>query len=233
MKTGKILCGTVLSIVALMGSGCDFLNSMLKQPPTTKEKMLGVWEVTQAYDQNDSSILNAISFPITAFQLSDANSVNSTAGPMFMNIVYGSSKYTNIASKIDQVFNYSNLDLTEGEWFITGGYPDRFTIEMKLQGLPGQSALTMLLNTLGIAKNYLDATVYHKFTDVGVSFDSTAADSVMTWRFDSQTTAVYNTKDSQGNYVLWQGWPTTSFNHCTFVLTKRVKTVRQMILDHK
>jgi hypothetical protein len=221
-------CRLSIPFVALLliGSGCDWI-----QMTTTKEKMIGIWEVTGAWNQNGVSILSTINFPVTVIQLSDANSVNSTAGPMFMNVVYGSSKYTQIASDIDQVFNYASLDLTEGEWFIEGGYTERFTIEMKLQGLPGQSSLTTLLNALGVAQNYLDVTVYHKFMDVKVSFEP-ESDSVMVWDFDDQTTAVYNTKNSQGNYVFWEGWPVTSFGHCSFELTKRIKTVRQIIQDY-
>jgi hypothetical protein len=219
---------TLMVVLFFFISGCDLLDLTLLSPPTTKEKMMGVWEVTGATDENGDSILNQINFPVTAFHLAEANSVNSTAGPMFMNIVYGNSKYTQIASKIDQVFDYTSLSLTEGEWFIEGGYPDRFTIEMKLQGLPGQSSLTTLLNALGIAKNYLDMTVYHKFIDVKVTFPETS-DSVMVWEFDDQTTAVYNSKDSQGNLVLWNGWPTNAFGHYRFVLEKRVKTIQQLI----
>ena len=160
----------LVAVPLLFLFSCDLLDLSFESPPTTKEMMMGVWEVVEAEDENGDSILSDISFPVTAYHLAEANSVNSTGGPMFMNIVYGNSKYTQIASKIDQVFDYTSLSLTEGEWFIKGGYPDRFTIEMKLQGLPGQSALTTLLNALGIAKNYLDMTVYHKFINVKVTF---------------------------------------------------------------
>jgi hypothetical protein len=61
-----------------------------------------------------------------------------------------------------------------------------------------------------------------------VVFDS-LSDSTMTWAFDNQTTAVYNTKDSHGNIVLWGGWPANSFGRFKFVLTKRIKTVQQLI----
>jgi hypothetical protein len=219
---------SLIALFFLLFISCDLLDLTLLAPPTTKEKMMGVWEVTGATDENGDSILSRINFPVTAFHLAEANSVNSTAGPMFMNIVYGNSKYTQIASKIDQVFNYTSLSLTEGEWFIEGGYPDRFTIEMKLQGLPGQSSLTTLLDALGITRDYLDMTVYHKFIDVNVTFPE-ASDSVMVWEFDNQTSAIYNSKDSQGNLVFWNGWPTTAFGHYRFVLEKRVKTVQQLI----
>jgi hypothetical protein len=226
-KNTARLCMTAFVAVLMTGSGCDWI-----QMDTTKEKMTGVWEVTGAWDENGVSVLSAISFPVTVIHLADANSVNSTAGPMFMNIVYGNSAYTQIASQVDQVFNYASLDLTEGEWFIEGGFPDRFTIEMKLQGLPGQSSLTTLLNMLGIAQNYLDVTVYHKFMDIEVSFEYGSEDSVMIWKFDDRTAAVYNKKDSYGNYVLWGGWPATSFGRYTFELTRRIKTVRQIIQDY-
>jgi hypothetical protein len=218
----------LVAVPLLFFFSCDLLDLSFDSPPTTKEMMMGVWEVVEAEDENGDSILSDISFPVTAFHLAEANSVNSTGGPMFMNIVYGNSKYTQIASKIDQVFDYTSLSLTEGEWFIEGGYPERFTIEMKLQGLPGQGALTTLLNALGIAKNYLDMTVYHKFIDVKVSFPD-SSDSVMIWEFDDETTAVYNSKDSQGNLVLWYGWPTDAFGRYRFVFKKRVKTVQQLI----
>jgi hypothetical protein len=229
MKRNPVLFCALVVFIASGGIQCDFITRAMAQPPTTKEKMLGVWEVTAATDENGVSILNDINFPVTAIHLSDGNSMNSTAGPMFMKIVYGKSKYTQIASQVDQVFHYAGLDLTEGEWFIEGGYPTRFTVEVKLEGAPGQSSLTTLLNTLGIAQNYLDVTVYHKFMDVKVTFDD-YSDTTMTWEFDHQTMAEYNTKNSYGKLVLWNGWPTNSFGHYKFTLTKRVKTIKQLIL---
>lgn len=112
-RKGVITAGGLMMIAAF--SGCELLDLSLMNPPTTKEKMMGVWQVTEAEDENGNSILDAISFPVTAFHLADANSVNSTGGPMFMNIVYGNNKYTSIASKIDQVFDYTKLSLSEGE----------------------------------------------------------------------------------------------------------------------
>jgi hypothetical protein len=236
MKKSPILLSLLAVTVIFTGIHCDYLSQIINQaaiqPPTTKEKMMGVWEVTAATDETGTSILNDINFPVTAFSMEDANSVISTAGPMFMKIVYGKSKYTQIASQVDQVFHYADLSFTTGEWFIDpASYDDRFTIEMKLQGLPGQKSLTTLLAALGIHSQFLDATVYHKFLDVQVTFGGTS-DSTMTWTFDSQTTAIYNSKDSQGNLVLWQGWPTTSFGHFTFVLTKRATTVTDLIKAH-
>lgn len=80
-----------------------------------------------------------------------------------------------------------------------GGYPTRFTVEVAL-GVPGLGSLASLLNMLGVAQNYLDVTVCHKFDNVSVSFDS-LSDSTMTWQLDNTTSAVYYTKDDQGNIV--------------------------------
>ncbi|MBN1760035.1 MAG: hypothetical protein JW863_17040 [Chitinispirillaceae bacterium] len=210
---------------------CDLFDwdALLEQDPT-KSRMEGVWEVTEAYNEDGESILDSISIPITLFHLSSDNTVISTAGPMVTYLVYGGSKYTSIASKIDEVFNYASLDLNGGEWFIDGGQVTRFTLEMKLEGLPGQKSLTDLLGWLGIGGDYLDVTIYHKFMDVKVTFEDWN-DTVMTWEFDNTTEAVYNKKNSRGEYVLWEGWPADNFSHCSFVLTKRVKDIKDLIKE--
>jgi len=218
-------------VLLLASCGLIDWDKLIEQDPT-KTRMEGVWQVTEAYNEAGDDILDKISFPVTAFQLSSNNSIASTAGPMMMYVVYGGSKYTEIGSKIDQVFDYTQLKFTDGEWFIDGGVVSRFTLEMKLEGLPGQSSLTTLLGLLGIGGDYLDVTVYHKFRDVKVSLED-GVDSVMTWEFDDSTTAVYNTKDKYGDNVLWNGFNTNLFAHCTFVLTKRVKTINDLVNDAK
>ena len=123
----------------------SFFSFFLKDETPTKTKMEGVWEVTNVYDENGVDIISQIEFPVVAFHLSSDNTVISTAGPLAMFIVYGDNKYTSIASHVDQVFNYVSLDFNGGEFFIGGGVQDRFTLEMKLEGLPGQKALTTLI----------------------------------------------------------------------------------------
>jgi len=207
------------------------LASCLKDETPTKTKMEGVWEVTNVYNAQGTDITNKVEFPVVAFHLSSDNTVISTAGPLIMYVVYGDNKYTQIAADIDQVFNYVSLDVTGGEFFIGGGVQDRFTLEMKLEGLPGQKALTTLLDMLGITQDYLDLVIYHKFMDVGVSFDVTG--DQMTWTIDDQTTAVYNTKDNYGNYLLWQGWPVNSFSKCSIVLKKRSVELKDIVTEHQ
>jgi len=206
-----------------------FLNSCTKDATPTKTLMEGVWTVSHVYDASGSDHASKLNFPITAFWLTSDNSISSTSGPLMMYVVYGDSKYTQIASDIDQVFNYVNLDYTGGEYFVGDGVVTNFTLEMKLQGLPGQHALTDLLTLIGINSSFLNTVIYHKFENVGISFSD--ENNTMTWTIDDNTTALYNTKDSNGNYVLWGGWPVNSFSRCTIVLTKQVKTLNQVVTD--
>jgi hypothetical protein len=213
----------VVGIFIIYFSGCQ------KDVQPTKTSMEGVWTVAHVYDMDGVDNASRFNFPITAFHLSSDNTVISTASPLIMYIVYGDNKYTQIASKIDQVFNYAGLDFNGGEYFVAGGSPDRFTLEMKLEGLPGQKALTDLLGMMGIGQDYLDIVIYHKFQDVGIEFS--ADYNTMTWYFDETTTALYNTKDNYGNYVLWNGWPVDNFTRCTVVLQKQVKDITQVVQD--
>ena len=217
----------LFSVLALLMSSCDML---LQDEPPTKTSMEGVWKVTKVIDQdNGKDITNMINFPITAFHLSSDGTIISTAGPLFMYIVYGDNKYTQIAAKIDQVFNYASLDFNGGEFFVGGGVQERFTIEMKLEGLPGQKALTTLLEMIGVGNDYLDVVIYHKFMDVKIDFSEDY--NKMYWTFDDRTTAVYNTKDNHGNYVLWQGWPVNVFRKVRITLEKQSKDIRDLVKE--
>lgn len=227
----KIYSLLLLAFTLPFFSGCE-----LEEEPPTKSSMEGVWEMTEAYDASGTSIGEKLKFPIVGFHLSSDNTMISTAGPMFMHIVYGDNKYTSIASKVDQVFNYAGLDFNGGEFFVAGGVVDRFTVEMKLEGLPGQKALTDLLDIIGIGQDYLDMVIYHKFKNVKVTFsDDGESDegkrAIMTWEFDEQTTAHYNTKNSEGEYVLWQGWPVDKFSKGRFVFKKTVKDLKTVVQD--
>jgi hypothetical protein len=213
--------------VTIFLSACDVINNS----PPTKTLMEGVWTVTHVYDTAGVDHVDQLKFPVTALSLSSDNTVIASASPMIMFIVYGGNKYTQIASDIDQVFNYANLSFNGGEYFVGDGVVDNFTIEMKLEGLPGQHAMTELLTMLGINSSFLNVVIYHKFQNVGIHF--TDADNTMTWTIDDQTTAVYNTKDKYGNYVLWGGWPVNKFTRCTIVLAKQVKTLTQVVTDAK
>jgi hypothetical protein len=230
MKKSKLLLiSSVIIISSMLFSGCGIFDNLIDETPT-KSKMIGVWQLTAAYDTSGLLVTDKINFPVTAFQLSSNNDIKSTAGPMFMRTVYGSSNYTNIASKIDQVFNYTQLQLTDGEWFIADGIVSRFTIEMKLEGLPGQKSLAELLRLIGIQSTFINPTIYHKFLDIRVAFDA-FSDSVMTWEFDNQSTAKYNFKNSQGEYVAWDGYSPLKFTKGKYVFKKRIKTIEDVIRE--
>jgi hypothetical protein len=229
----RIIISSLVIISTISFSSCK----KVAEEPATKSSMEGTWAVVEAYDDRDSSIIDKINFPITAFHLSSDNTVISTAGPMMMHTVYGGNKYTEIASKVDQVFNYASLDVTGGEFFLGGGVQETFTLEMKLEGLPGQKALTDLLDLIGITNDYLDLVVYHKFLDVKVSFDDGPDGDdydnrdIMYWEFNDNTTAVYNTKDNTGNYVLWGGWSVDNFTKGRFVLERKSKDLETLVQE--
>src|SRR3989339_72103 len=212
-----------LTFVLLLASCSELLK---KTETPTKERMQGLWKVTEAYNDSGDTITDQINFPVTAFWLKSANAMMCTGGPMFMYVVYGENQYTNIASSVDQVFNYINLDYTDGEFFVADSVVERFTIEVKLEGLPGQKALTELLTLLGLNSQFLETTVYHKFRDVKVEF---VDDDNMIWTLDNTTTAVYNKKDQYGDYVSWGGWSTTSFNRGRFVLQKQTVPIDSLV----
>lgn len=223
MKNKFFLLGLIVTVFLV---SCD---ELFKDEEPTKTSMEGVWEATSVINQGSQEIISQLEFPILAFHLSSDGTIISTAGPLIMYVVYGENKYTEIASQIDQVFNYATLSFNGGEYFVGGGVQSRFTLEMKLEGLPGQKALTVLLEMIGIGNDYLDVVVYHKFMDVKISFQDDY--ETMIWEIDDVTTAVYNTKDNYGNYLLWNGWPVNNFQRCKITFVKRSKDIRDLVQE--
>jgi hypothetical protein len=230
-----ILASIILTSIVFIFTSC--VKEETETP--TNELMQGVWELEQVTENGlDISDQFVGVFP-TYIHMDDMNSVNSTAGPLFMYIVYGKSKFVNISSQIDNVFNYTNLTFTEGEWFIDKNeVVDNFTIEMKLK-FPGAGTITTLLDAMGITlggvvDDILDAIIYHKFRNVRVDI-SDPDPNTMIWEFDDFVTAQYNSKDSQGDYILYQGsgFSTDSYSRCKLVFTKKVKTLTQLVQEQK
>lgn len=217
---------TLVFMLPLLFTG---LISCVEDETPTKERMEGMWEVTAAYNSQGEDIMDQIEYPVVGFYLNSDNTVISTAGPLIMYIVYGPSNYVTMAAKMDQVFNYASLNFNGGEFFVGDGVVDRFTLEMKLEGLPGQKTITELLSLLNIQSQWLNTIIYHKFMDVAVDFNG---DNQMTWSWDANTFAAYNYKDQYGNYVLWNGWPVNSFERCTIQLTKRSSDMKEMVQAH-
>jgi hypothetical protein len=217
------------SIIFILPLFLTSLVACVEDETPTKERMEGMWEVTSAYDSQGLDIMDDISYPVVGFYLNSDNTVISTAGPLVMYIVYGPTNYVTMASKMDQVFNYASLNFNGGEFFVGDGVVDRFTLEMKLEGLPGQKTITELLSLLNIQSQWLNTIIYHKFMDVSVEFNG---DNQMTWSWDSKTFAAYNYKDQYGNYVLWNGWPVNNFERCQITLTKRSSDMKELVQAH-
>lgn len=214
-----------MALAAAALTSCD-LNNLITPP--TKQQMQGTWVLTQATDAQGVDITQKVSFPITAIQLTDDNGMVGTMGPMFTYIVYGGSKWTEVAGKMDQLFDYTSFRFNTGEFFVADGQVNSFTVEAKLQAtaIAGGSAFTSVLSLLGVNASFLQQTIYHKFVNVAVDFDGK---DTMIWTFDSQTEAFYNYKNSVGNTVDWGGWPTTGFQKCRFVFTRKTLKLEDLV----
>lgn len=96
-------------LIALAMMSLLFFNSCEKTETATKTRMQGNWELTAATNAAGTDIKQKVAFPVTVIQLTDDNGMVGTLSPMFMYIVYGESKWIDIAGKIDQVFDYANF----------------------------------------------------------------------------------------------------------------------------
>ncbi len=226
----KKLAVTLFISTLLLTVSCEFLDLLIEDPenPPTRSRMLGTWQLVEAYTEDGDTIPNNLCFPITAFHFKNDDNLASTAGPMTTHIVYGPGRYANVASIIDQFFDYASFSPTAGDWFIGGGDTDRFTLEMRLRGLPGQGAFTDLLGLLGIGNDHLHMVIYHKFFDVRVTFHP-QNDRIMYWDIDHLTTAQYNSRDHRGEPVLWRGVSAENFSRGTFVFEKRSYDLEELV----
>lgn len=211
-------------------TGILLFNSCEKTETATKTRMQGNWELTAATDDTGADIKQKVAFPVTVMQLTDDNGMVGTLSPMFMYIVYGDNKWAQIAGQIDQVFDYANFRFNTGEFFVDPGVQETFTVEAKLQATALGGGLIDILTIVGVDATWLQQVVYHKFISVSVSFED---DDHMTWEFTDATQPVYNYKDGQGNYVLWQGIPVNSFTRSTFHFTRRTQTITEVVQSYK
>ena len=236
----KIFLPAFFLIISLGWTSCK------REPTATKILMQGNWELTAATDAAGNNILSQVAFPVTVIQLTDDNGLLGTHAPLATRIVYGDSKWTQLSGKMNQVFDYANLRLNTGEYFVGEGVVDNFTVEFKLQAtaIVG-GGLNDLLNIIGVGNGWLQQTVYHKFTNVkitipgqndvpsGFSFTQNNNQNqnlnTMIWEFTPATQALYNYKDSQGNQVAWMGFPVANFSKGTFTWTKRTEGVNDLV----
>jgi hypothetical protein len=218
----------LLPVSLLLFSHCELLDEMILTEEPTQKRMQGIWMVTEATSENGEDIMDKINSPVTVFQLGNDNSFISTAGPMATYLVYGgNNKYAEIASKVDQVLDYTKIDPDNGEWFIDDGIVSRFTIYLKLISIPGVSSLENILSLFGVYIPSIRQVIYHKFFKVKVSFET---DDIMIWEFDNQTTTEYYTVDGSG-YENPISLSTDHFSRARFVLTKQVKNLQDLITE--
>lgn len=224
MNLLKRLFIVALSVASF--TSCD-LNELVATKPT-KQQMQGTWVLTKATDSQGTDITQKLSFPVTAIQLTDDNGMVRTMAPMFTYLVYGGSKWSEAAGKMDQLFDYVNMRFNTGEFFVADGQVDNFTVEAKLQAtaIAGGGALTDILKIFGVNTSFLQQVIYHKFMNVAVFFDGK---DTMIWEFDQQTDAVYNYKNSVGEMVPWTGWSTASFQKCRFVFARKTLKLEDIV----
>jgi len=217
-----------------------FLTSCEKDPTPTKILMQGNWELTEAQDANGNDILAKVSFPVTVIQLTDDNGMLGTQAPLATRVVYGDTKWIEVSGKMNQLFDYVNFRFNTGEYFVGEGEVDEFTVEFKLQATAAAGALSDILTIFGVGGGWLQQTVYHKYTDVKVSFPGEDKKfskndderNIMIWEFTDETKGFYNYKDSQGNIVLWNGWPVDKFARGKFTWTKKTEGINDLVKAH-
>lgn len=215
----------LLSVIPLFFVNCGLLDDIVTEEEPTFSRMQGVWEVTEATNEFGDNILDKINFPRTVFKLESNKNVISTAGPMITYLVYGANNYTSVASKIDQVFDYTKLEFDDGRFNTDNGVVSRFSMEIGLKTIPGLSSVGEILSWFGYHVQIFDETIFHKFMDIKVTFES---DEKMIWEFDEDVETEYYTLNEDLNKNLIS-ISTDHFSHCTFVLEKQVDDVMDII----
>lgn len=232
MKKSLLLNLALLLSVAFLFNSCELEE---EQPTPTNELMEGVWEVTEIYNANGvekRDELFTTVFP-SYIQLTDQESVNSTLGPLFMYLVYGESGFINVTGKLTEVFNYADLQLTEGDWFIDKNkVVDKFTIKVKLR-IPTGEVINEVFELLNaglpeILEDAVDVIVHHKFRDVTVTVSDDNPDR-MVWEFTDETVGSYNTMDKYGDPVLYIGIDSKSFQRSRIVLERKAKGLIDLV----
>ncbi len=201
----------VLALLVGMFSGCDFILDPEAPTPTETLMQENMWEVTAVYDENDpyKNIADSLRLGLGnaevpfVFNMKDLNDFNSTAGPLFLYLVYGDSKWTNIAGKVDQVFDYLDADaIASGTWGLGSGVVSTFMFEVKLQP-PGFNSLVSVIEDLFGLQAFsqkIDKYALHKFKKVEVSFEG----DKMIWEVTDQVETEYTTQvwsDAQSDLV--------------------------------
>ncbi len=204
------------------------------EPTPTNDLMEGVWKLDKIVDENGVNVTDTVMEFFPAYlHLDDANSVNSTAGPLFMYLVYGESKFISISSKMDEMFKYADMQLTEGEWFIDKNkVVDNFTLEIKMR-FPTMETFNEIFTIFDIdlpevVEDAMDIIVYHKFKFVKTQINDTNPD-IMVWNVTKEVQANYYTKDQYGDPVVYVGMSPDAFTKCTMTWSRQAKSITQLV----
>ena len=201
--------GVALLFVFLgMFANCNYLQGLFAVTDQTPTQTLiqGLWVVSSVVDTSGKDITADVSFPVAAFDFNNVNGFSSTGDALATCLVYGNGTYFSVESKVQQTFDYSKLAFNTGDFGMSLGVVDTFTIAFRLSGVGGSGTIASLLTALGINSQLIQLagqTVYHKFMDVGISF--TPANDTMVWNFDGNTHTLYTVKDANLNDVPWYG----------------------------
>lgn len=231
-------------IILTLITATIILQGCKEEETPTKLAMQGNWELVSAVDAAGNDITSQLAFPVTAIQLTDDNGMLGTQGPMFTRIVYGDSKWIEVSGKIKQVFDYANLRLNTGEFFVGENVQNTFTVEAKLQATAAVGGvLSDILQLVGVNSSYFQQVIYHKFTNVNVSFPNKSknetfftanqtnkdAYNTMVWEFTDNTQAFYNYKDANGNSIVWNGFPVANFQRGTYTFKKFTQGINDFV----
>lgn len=233
----KKLLILVTLLACMLFVGCtDVMNNLFPDELPTKDRMIGLWEVTELYDGNDTNtnILDTISLGYsgvkvpTFFYMTEDQDLQSTAGPLFLYMVYGLNNWTTFFGKMDEIFNYvNNKAFTNGQWGIEDSVVETFTIEAKILP-PSMQTFTTILDLIpGINTSSLKKYIIHRFIDVSVTVEE--GSDTMVWELTTNTSGYYYTQNAQLDQDLWSGWNAEHFSKCKIILTKRVGTLEQKI----
>jgi hypothetical protein len=223
MKNKIIIAGICIAF-AIGFSMCELED----EPTPTRKLMEGVWEVTEAYDSSGNSIVDKVNFLVPTYvQFTDYMTINTTAGPLFMYIVYGDSKFIQVTSKLDAAFDYLNYQWTPGNYGVHDGVQETFNIEVEMK-FPGTQTLEEILDIMGVNySQFFTPVIRHTFRNVSIDLTDDDPDKMII-TFDNNVEPTYQVKDPDLVYQNWYGvsW---EFTRCYFVLEKRSKTLMELM----
>ncbi len=224
----KMLKLTAMTLLIGLISSCTVLENLVEEETPTTDRIQGVWEATSVLEIGTDTldILDTLNLRIPSYiHIKENTHFSSTAGPLFLYLVYGKSKWTQVTSKIDQLFDYAKITTTDGRWFCGPQVVDVFTPEVTLS-FPSSQTFKTILDVFGVGNGYLDTYIEHKFKDVSITFEG---DDTMYWEWTDMTEGVYNKLNNHGDPILWSGWDATRFSRCRIKFEKRVKTLTTLI----